>query len=66
MAKFWTAEGGQFAGYAAQHLHGGIGIDIDYPLHRYFLWSIQNEHSLGGASAQLAEIGRRMAESGLD
>ena len=65
-AKFWAAESGQFVSYACQHLHGGIGIDIDYPMHRYFLWAIQNEHTLGAASAQLAEIGRRIAEHGLE
>jgi alkylation response protein AidB-like acyl-CoA dehydrogenase len=65
-AKFWAAESGQFVSYACQHLHGGIGIDVDYPMHRYFLWAIQNEHTLGAASAQLAEIGRRLAENGLD
>ncbi len=61
VAKYWTAEGGQFAGYAAQHLHGGIGIDIDYPLHRYYLWAKQNELILGSAPVQLARLGERLA-----
>jgi len=65
VAKFWAAEGGQFTAYACQHLHGGIGIDVDYPLHRYFLWSTQVEHSLGCASAQLDELGARIAADGL-
>ena len=38
IAKFWAAEGGHRVVHAAQHLHGGIGVDTDYPLHRYFLW----------------------------
>ena len=63
VAKYWAAEGGQFVAYACQHLHGGIGIDVDYPLHRYFIWSIQNEHSFGGASAQLAALGEQIAAS---
>ena len=37
VAKFWAAEGGQRVVHAAQHLHGGMGVDKDYPLHRYFL-----------------------------
>jgi 3-oxocholest-4-en-26-oyl-CoA dehydrogenase beta subunit len=41
----------------AQQVHGGIGIDISYPLHRYFLWAKHNELSLGPASAQLARLG---------
>jgi alkylation response protein AidB-like acyl-CoA dehydrogenase len=65
VAKFWAAEGGQYTAYACQHLHGGIGIDVDYPLHRYFLWSTQVEHTLGSASAQLADLGAEIAAHGL-
>ena len=65
IAKYWAAEGGQSAAYACQHLHGGIGIDVDYPLHRYFIWSTQLEHSLGSASDQLARLGARIAHSGI-
>jgi alkylation response protein AidB-like acyl-CoA dehydrogenase len=61
VAKYWAAEGGQFVGYAAQHLHGGIGIDVDYPLHRYYLWAKQIELTLGAAPLQLARIGARFA-----
>ncbi len=61
VAKYWAAEGGQFVGYAAQHLHGGIGIDIDYPLHRYYRWAKQLELTLGSAPVQLARIGARLA-----
>jgi alkylation response protein AidB-like acyl-CoA dehydrogenase len=65
VAKFWAAEGGQFVAYACQHLHGGIGIDMDYPLHRYFCWAIQIEHELGSAKHQLDHLGREIAASGL-
>jgi alkylation response protein AidB-like acyl-CoA dehydrogenase len=65
VAKFWAAEGGQFSAYACQHLHGGIGIDTDYPLHRYFTWAIQIEHELGSAGHQLARLGRKIAANGL-
>jgi hypothetical protein len=65
VAKFWAAEGGQSAAYACQHLHGGIGIDMDYPLHRYFCWAIQIEHELGSARHQLEHLGREIAERGL-
>jgi alkylation response protein AidB-like acyl-CoA dehydrogenase len=61
VAKYWAGEGGHFATYAAQHLHGGIGLDSDYPLHRYFLWSKQIELSLGSSVQQLARIGAAMA-----
>ena len=65
IAKFWAAEGGHFASFACQHLHGGIGIDRDYPLHRYFLWAIQGEHELGSARHQLERMGRDIAARGL-
>lgn len=65
VAKYWAAEGGQFAAYACQHLHGGVGVDVDYPLHRYFMWAIQNEHDLGSARHQLERIGQRIAALGL-
>jgi alkylation response protein AidB-like acyl-CoA dehydrogenase len=65
VAKFWAAEGGQSAAYACQHLHGGIGIDSDYPLHRYFTWAIQIEHELGSAKHQLDRLGRALAGDGL-
>jgi alkylation response protein AidB-like acyl-CoA dehydrogenase len=65
VAKYWAAEGGQFVGYAAQHLHGGIGIDVDYPLHRYYLWAKQIELCLGSAPVQLAGLGERLARGTL-
>ena len=61
IAKFWAADGGQRAVHAAQHLHGGIGVDRDYPLHRYFLMAKQLELFLGGATRQLLRLGRRYA-----
>jgi alkylation response protein AidB-like acyl-CoA dehydrogenase len=63
IAKYWAAEGGQRVVHATQHLHGGMGADIDYPVHRYFLWGKQIEDTLGGASAQLARLGRALAEA---
>jgi len=62
VAKFWAADGGQRVVHAAQHLHGGMGVDKDYPLHRYFLWAKWIELSLGGATRQLLTIGRTLAE----
>lgn len=60
-AKFWAAEGGFRVAHAAQHLHGGIGVDVDYPLHRYYTWSKQIELTLGSAHPQLVKLGALMA-----
>jgi 3-oxocholest-4-en-26-oyl-CoA dehydrogenase beta subunit len=62
IAKFWAAEAGARVAAATQQVHGGIGIDVTYPLHRYFLWAKHNELSLGPASAQLASIGSTYPE----
>jgi alkylation response protein AidB-like acyl-CoA dehydrogenase len=61
VAKFTAADGAAFASYAWQHLHGGVGIDVDYPLHRYFKWASQLEHELGSAKVQLERLGERIA-----
>src|SRR5437773_1872882 len=61
VAKFWASEAAHRVVYAAQHLHGGIGVDVDYPLHRYYLWSKQIELTLGSGTRQLARLGADLA-----
>jgi 3-oxocholest-4-en-26-oyl-CoA dehydrogenase beta subunit len=61
VAKFWAAEAGQRVVHAAQHLHGGVGVDVSYPLHRSFLWAKELELSLGGATQQLLALGDMIA-----
>jgi alkylation response protein AidB-like acyl-CoA dehydrogenase len=63
VAKFWAAEGGQRVVHAAQHLHGGMGVDRDYPLHRYFLWAKVIELTLGGTTRQLLKLGKILADT---
>jgi acyl-CoA dehydrogenase len=62
VAKYWAAEGGQRVVHAASHLHGGVGVDRDYPLHRYFLLTRQIELTLGGANESLRRLGRQLAD----
>jgi alkylation response protein AidB-like acyl-CoA dehydrogenase len=57
IAKFWAADAGARVAATTQQVHGGIGIDITYPLFRYFLWAKHNELMLGSAPAQLARLG---------
>ncbi|MDG2303490.1 MAG: acyl-CoA/acyl-ACP dehydrogenase [Candidatus Binatia bacterium] len=61
IAKYWAADAGQRVAHAAQHLHGGIGVDTDYPLHRYFRWTKVLELTLGGAAVHLDRIGAELA-----
>lgn len=63
VAAYWASEGAQQVVTAAQHLYGGIGADVDYPVHRYFLWGIQLASVLGSASAHLARLGSLIART---
>ncbi|MFC7497184.1 MULTISPECIES: acyl-CoA dehydrogenase family protein [unclassified Nocardioides] len=60
VAKHWACAGGLRVVHATQHLHGGIGADVDYPIHRYFLWGRQGAFALGSAGAVAAALGDRL------
>lgn len=60
-AAFWAAEAGHRVAHTTVHVHGGVGIDIDHPVHRYFITAKQVEFALGGATAALRLIGRELA-----
>ena len=62
-AAFWAAEAGHRVAHTSVHVHGGVGIDIDHPVHRYFIVAKQTEFALGGATAQLRAIGRELADT---
>ncbi|MFC8868807.1 acyl-CoA dehydrogenase family protein [Streptomyces sp. NPDC057148] len=57
VAKWWATEGGLNTVHRVQHVHGGIGVDTDYPVHRHFLWGKQVSTTLGGAGADLERLG---------
>ena len=61
-AAFWAADAGHRIAHTAVHVHGGVGIDTDHPVHRYFITAKQSEFALGGATAQLRVIGRDLAD----
>jgi alkylation response protein AidB-like acyl-CoA dehydrogenase len=62
VAAWFSADAGSRAVHATQHLHGGMGADIEYPIHRYFLWGKQIELLLGPPSAQVARLGRQVVD----
>jgi alkylation response protein AidB-like acyl-CoA dehydrogenase len=62
-AAFWAAEAGHRVAHTTVHVHGGVGIDVDHPVHRYFLAAKQTEFAVGGATGQLLRIGRELAET---
>jgi alkylation response protein AidB-like acyl-CoA dehydrogenase len=61
-AKVWSAEGVRSIAASAQHLHGGMGADLDYPLHRYHAWAKHLELFLGPAAAFEDEVATVLAE----
>lgn len=63
VAKFWTAEAGHIAAHVALHIHGGIGQDLDYPAHRFFIWAKKNENYLGGANRFADSLGQLVADN---
>jgi 3-oxocholest-4-en-26-oyl-CoA dehydrogenase beta subunit len=60
-AKFWAADAGHRVAHTAVHVHGGMGIDLDYHLNRYFVAAKRIEFALGGATEQLVALGRELA-----
>ncbi len=62
-AAFWAADAGHRVAHTIVHVHGGVGVDTDHPVHRYFLAAKETEFSLGGATGQLRKIGRELADT---
>ncbi|HEU0191049.1 MAG TPA: acyl-CoA dehydrogenase family protein [Mycobacterium sp.] len=62
-AAFWAADAGHRVAHTIVHVHGGVGIDTDHPIHRYFLAAKQTEFALGSATGQLLTIGRALADT---
>ncbi|MCU1603155.1 MAG: putative acyl-CoA dehydrogenase [Frankiales bacterium] len=61
IAAYWGSDGIQHVVSKAVHLHGGLGVDVSYPLHKWFLIGKVLELSLGGAQRTLEELGALLA-----
>ncbi|WP_410588681.1 acyl-CoA dehydrogenase family protein [Amycolatopsis sp. lyj-23] len=60
-AKFWAAEAGHRVAHTAVHVHGGVGIDVNHVVHRYFAAAKRLEFQLGAATHQLLTLGNSLA-----
>lgn len=60
-AKWWACDAAHRIVSTSQHLHGGMGADVEYPIHRFFLMAKQISFSLGNASQQLEKLGQLLA-----
>ncbi|WP_431816068.1 acyl-CoA dehydrogenase family protein [Gordonia jacobaea] len=56
IASYWTAAEIPAAMRTMTHLHGGVGVDLTYPLHRYFSIAKDLARLVGGANARLDEL----------
>lgn len=61
MAKHFASEAGYRVTFSAQHIHGGIGVDREYPVHRYYVYARHLELTLGGSSHHLRRLGKLIA-----
>jgi len=59
VAGYWLAEHAPIALRTCHHLHGGIGMDITYPLPRYSALITDLVNLVGGASYRLDLLGAR-------
>ncbi|WP_327028868.1 acyl-CoA/acyl-ACP dehydrogenase [Micromonospora sp. NBC_01740] len=56
VAKYWAAEAGDRVARTVQHVHGGIGADVTYPIHRYMLWTTQLANTAGSGAWHLQQL----------
>jgi alkylation response protein AidB-like acyl-CoA dehydrogenase len=61
LAAWWATDAPSRVVDSAMHLHGGIGVDLDYPLHRHYLAVKQTELALGGPARRLEALGAGLA-----
>lgn len=60
---YHACETGHFVSHKAQHVHGGFGVDISYPIYRFLYWSRDIRASLGGTQGILAELGDWLSDN---
>lgn len=59
VAAYWLADQAPAAMLTCHHLHGGIGMDISYPLHRYSSLVKDLARFVGGADHRLDRLAAR-------
>ena len=59
VAGYWLADQAPAAVRTCHHLHGGTGMDVSYPLHRYLALVKDLVRLAGGADYRLGALGAR-------
>jgi alkylation response protein AidB-like acyl-CoA dehydrogenase len=63
IAKHFASDAGYRVTFSAQHIHGGVGVDREYPVHRYYVYARHLELMLGGSTHHMRRLGRLIASS---
>jgi 3-oxo-4-pregnene-20-carboxyl-CoA dehydrogenase beta subunit len=56
VAAHWLCTQGPAALHTCHHLHGGVGVDVTYPLHRLYAWGKDVSRALGGPRQTLDAV----------
>jgi 3-oxo-4-pregnene-20-carboxyl-CoA dehydrogenase alpha subunit len=56
VAAYWLATELPLAMHTCHHLHGGIGVDISYPMHRFYSLGKDLVRFAGGAEERLEQL----------
>jgi alkylation response protein AidB-like acyl-CoA dehydrogenase len=56
VAAYWLAEEALPALHTCHHLHGGLGVDVSYPLHRHYSTTKDLVRLLGGVEHRLGAL----------
>jgi 3-oxo-4-pregnene-20-carboxyl-CoA dehydrogenase alpha subunit len=60
VAAYWLAQEAPAALHTCQHLHGGLGVDVTYPLHRHYAWGKDLARFVGGVEHGIEQLGLRI------
>ena len=60
VAAYWFTVEGPAALHICHHLHGGMGVDVTYPLHQYYSWAKDIARALGGTHQTLDVVADRL------
>lgn len=63
VASYWLAAELPAAAQVCHHLHGGLGVDYSYPLHRYYSQAKDLARFVGGSARRLQAIGDRCSSN---
>ena len=61
--RYLACEAAHLVGHKTQHVHGGIGVDLTYPIHRFLYWSRHLTTVQGGPAANLERLGDWLANN---